>query len=530
MEANFFRFLAGELSTALTGQRFEKIHGPADGVLVFTLHGQGRTAHLIFRPAKTAGLLFLSPDRPANPPEPPMHVMWLRKRLTGRRLLHARVDWPNLRLAFALSPRDVPAAGQWIVFDLRADLSGGLTLAEDFPEPQEPSWPTLERILDAISDNAEVWREHPQITPPLRKRLAALAAENPTQAARLLTRLQNGAADTFFLSPAPLRPESPPAPPLAWDAGIPGAERFTSASQAATTFGQRTLFPQLSRAEDAESLDQAAKTRKRVQRQQALLDQDEARHNKLVSLSMAAEALQIALSGLKATPQQPSMVLEHPEHGPVEVPLDPRLSPAENMAQLFQQAAKGRRGLAHVQRRRGLLDAGAGPELFPAQAGRDKAFSSHDKTPSSRPAPVVLPKRYQGLAVALFRTSDGFLVLRGKSSQANHDMLSKAAGPFDLWFHVAGGPSAHVILKRQPVPETSLREAAGLCALKSFRKDDAKAEVLCAKVRDVRKVKGAAIGSVAVDHVQCTLLVALDPTLEKRLALSAPNSAPAPGK
>ena len=529
MEANFFRFLAGELSTALIGQRFEKIHGPADGVLVFTLHGQGRTSHLIFRPAKTAGLLFLSPDRPANPPAPPMQVMWLRKRLTGRRVLDARADWPNLRLALALSPRDVPAAGQWAVFDLHS----GLTLAEDIPEPQEPSWPPLERILDAISDNTEVWREHPQITPPLRKRLAALAAENPTQAARLLTRLQSGASDTFFLPPAPLRPESPPSPPLAWDEGIPGAERFASASLAATAFGQRTLFPQLSRAEDAESLDQAAKARKRVQRQQALLDQDQARHNRLASLSIAAEALQIALSGLKATPQQPSMVLEHPSLGPVEVPLDPRLSPAENMAQLFRQAAKGRRGLAHVERRRGQLIAGVGPELFPAQAGRDTAFTSHDKAPSSRPA-VVLPKRYQGLAVALFRTSDGFLVLRGKSSQANHDMLSKAAGPFDLWFHVAGGPSAHVILKRdfpdQQVPEASLREAAGLCALKSFRKADAKAEVLCANVRDVRKVKGAAIGSVAVDHVQCTLLVALDPTLETRLALSAASSAPAPGK
>lgn len=526
MEANFFRFLAGELTTALTGMRFEKIHGPADGVLVFSLHGQGRTAHLIFRPAKTAGLLFLSSERPANPPEPLMHVMWLRKRLSGRRLLEARVDWPHLQLAFALSPREVPAAGRWAVFDLR----GGITLAEDFPDPLEPSWPSLERILDAIDNDTEVWRKHPQITPPLRKRLKALAAEDPAQASRLLEQLQSSACSAFFLPPALPGPEARPSPPLAWDAVIPGAERFASASEAATAFGQRTLFPQLSRAEDAESLDQAAKARKRVQRQQALLDQDEARHSRLAGLARAAEALQIALSGLKTTPQQPSMVLEHPEHGPVEVPLEPRLSPAENMAHLFKLAAKGRRGLAHVEQRRRQLDAGQGPELPPAQAGRRKDPAGQAKAP----APVVLPKRYQGLAVALFRTSDGFLVLRGKSSQANHDMLSKAAGPFDLWFHVAGGPSAHVILKRdfpdQQVPEASLLEAAGLCALKSFRKDDVKAEVFCAKVRDVRKVKGAAIGSVAVDQVERTLLVSLDPSLEGRLALTAGSHDPAGGK
>ncbi len=556
MEANFFRFLAGELAASLTGQRFEKIHGPADGVLVFTLHGQGSTSHLIFRPAKTAGLLFLSPDRPVNPPQPPGLVMWLRKRLTGRRVLSARADWPNLRLALALSPRDIPAAGQWLVFDLRGgpsgDLRDGLALAEDFPAPPEPIWPPLERILDQSGHEPEVWRAHPQITPPQRRHLAQLAAIDPTQAEQLLARLQSGAASTFYLPPAFVRPEAETSPtpasptlarlsltplPLSWEPlaggeGIPGAERFASASQAATAFGQRTLFPHIARAEDRETVDQAVQARKRLSRQQALLDQDEARHNRLAALATAAEALQIALSGLKATPQQPSMLLEHPEHGPTLVPLDPRLTPAENMAHLFRQAAKGRRGLAHVQRRRAELAVGAGPEMLPARTG-NAADKPTDK-PADRPAPtapVVLPKRYQGLAVALFRTSDGFLLLRGKSSQANHDLLSKAAGPFDLWFHVAGGPSAHLILKRdfpdQQVPEASLTEAAVLCALKSYRKDDAKADVLCALVRDVRKVKGTAIGSVAVDHVERTLRVALDPSLETRLAV-LPIASPQP--
>ncbi|WP_374989736.1 NFACT RNA binding domain-containing protein [Humidesulfovibrio sp.] len=516
MEANFFRFLAVDLAATLTGLRFEKIHGPAQGVLVFTLHGQGRTEHLIFRPAKSAGLLFLSPERPANPPAPPTRVMWLRKRLTGRRLLESRIDWPNQRLGFLLSPRELPAAGNWAVFDLRASQSDGLTLDGDFTARPDPAWPPLERILDSLHADAEIWREYPQITPLLRKRLSALAMENPPQAARLLARLAQGVSDSFFLPPAPLRGETQAIPPLAWDPGLPGTERFASSIEAATAFGQRTLFPQIARAEDHEQVDQAVQQRKRLKRQEALLDQDEARHQKLAGLAKAAEALQIALSGLKTTPQQSIMQLEHPEHGLVEVPLDPRLTPAENMAHLFRQAAKGRRGLAHVERRRAELATGTGPELHAAS-------STRQSPPSPRTAPVVVPKRYQGLAVALFRTSDGFLVLRGKSSQANHDMLTKAAGPYDLWFHVSGGPSAHVILKRdfpdQDVPEQSLLEAAGLCALKSFRKDDAKAEVLCAKVRDVRKVKGAAIGSVAVDQVDRTLLVSLDPGLETRLAL-----------
>ena len=506
MEANFFRSLSQELAGTVTGRRIEKVHGTAEGALTLTLRGQGRTTRLIFRPARTAGLLFASDERPANPAAPPAFVMWLRKRLVGRRLLEARSDWPALRLGFALTPRDLPQAGAWLVFDLRE----GLTLADGFAPAPEPDWPPLAAVLD----DPDIWRGHPQLTPLLRKHLTTLAATAPDVAGALVDRLRRGDATAFFLSPG--------GEPLAWE--VPGATRFDSALEAARVHGERTLFPQLALAENSAALDAAAQSEKRRKCQLALLDADEARHKKLVDLAIAAEALQIALSGMSTTPRAESITLEHPLHGPVTVPLDPRRTPAENMARLFAQAAKGRRGLEHVARRRALLDAGHPP----AQAAHAQRKGGVPAAPA-----VLTPKRFQGLAVALFRTSDGFLVLRGKSSQANHDMLSRAASPFDFWLHAAGGPSAHVILKRdypdQPVPEQSLLEAATLCALKSWRKDDAHAEVLLARVKDVRKVKGAAIGSVAVDQVERTLVVTPDPAVEARLAV-APAPAPPSGR
>lgn len=510
MEANFFRFLAGELSTAASGQRIEKVHSPADGVLILTLYGPGGKTNLIFRPAKQAGLLFLSDTRPQNPPAASSRVMWLRKRLTGRKLLEARVDWPALRLAFALSPRDLPAAGKWLVLDLRDDL----TLAEDFSPAPQPDWPGLPRLLD----DAEVWREFPQATPALRKHLTKLAKTDPGRAERLLTRLREARPEGFFLA------EAENAEPLVWPpAEAAPTKRYDTALAAARAHGERALFAHLGRLDAREQLDQAAAAKKRLARQLELIEKDEARHRALAGLSIPAEALQIALSGMPATPQAESISLPHPEHGPQRVPIDPRLTPAENMARLFRQAAKGRRGLEHCARRREQLLSGVGPEVRPACEGKTDARTSK----AAAAAPFVLPKRYQGLAVAMFRTTDGFMVLRGKSSQANHDMLSKAASPHDYWLHAAGGPSAHVILRRdypdQPVPEQSLVEAATLCALKSYRKDDAKAEVLVARVKDVRKVKGAAIGSVAVDEVERTVLVALDPAIEERLAVLQPD-------
>ena len=83
----------------------------------------------------------------------------------------------------------------------------------------------------------------------------------------------------------------------------------------------------------------------------------------------------------------------------------------------------------------------------------------------------------------------------------------------------------------QEPPRRSLEEAAVLAGLRShwaglrshFADTNAlpgtRAEVLCARVRDVRKVKGAALGSVVVDALLETLTVDLDPALEARLSV-----------
>ena len=188
------------------------------------------------------------------------------------------------------------------------------------------------------------------------------------------------------------------------------------------------------------------------------------------------------------------------------------------MEKYFRLAAKAQRGFPHIERRRFELRR----ELEDLEAGRTDFSTPEAKRAPAADGPPPLPKRYKGLAVSLFRSSDGFAIIRGKNKQANHDILSKAASPFDYWFHVADGPSSHIILKRdhpgQDVPETTLNEAAILCGLKSFRKDDGKADVMYALVKDVRKVKGFAPGQVMVDRKLGTLRVELDPALEKKLA------------
>jgi len=505
MEANFFRFLAAELAFELTGRRIDKVFAPAPTVWTLKIQNTGEPLHLLFRPAKSAGHLFLSATKPANPADAPAMAMWFRKRLRNRRILRALAHWPSLRLALELTPRAEPDAGTWLILDCR----NGMELADDLPDgfAVQPEWPALEDVLN----DPGIWLDYPHISPPLRQALKSLP-EN--EAHQLYLTIVTGTASGFHL------PKSRDgwSPPLAWASGRE-EEQFDSALAAANAYGERTLFPLLEMEKDKPQKTLLKRAGKKVRRNLARLDEEAARLNRLAAEQVKAEALQAELYRFKDEEGLEAVTVTHPVHGEMTVPLNPHLSPTENMEKYFKLAAKARRGFPHIKRRRRELlreleriEDGS-YEFHPAQVQRDIPLPD---------GPPALPRRYRGLAVSLFKSSDGFTVIRGKNKKANHNILSKAASPFDYWFHVADGPSSHIILKRDhpghEVPETTLTEAAILCGLKSYRSEDGKADVMYALVKDVRKVKGFNIGQVAVDRKLGTLRVDLDPALEKKLS------------
>ena len=503
MEANFFRFLAAELGTLLVGRRIDKIFNPTPGVWTLDIQHKGSPLHMLFRPAKSAGHLFVSATKPVNPQQVPAMAMWFRKRLRNRKILAWHADWPALRLALTLTPRNTPPCGDYLILDCRT----GMTLADTLDESygQEPDWPALEDVLE----DPDIWRDHPHISPPLRAALSPLPFD---EAHRLYFSVASGTGDAFHLT----EKNGIPQPPLVWKTG--DAETFVSALDAANAYGERTLFPLLEMEEEKPENTRFKRARKRIRRNMVRLDEEQERLEGLAREKIKGEALQAALYRLKGTEGLESVEVDHPEHGPMTVPLNPHLTVTENMEKYFRLAAKAQRGFPHIERRRAELRR----EMEDLEAGRMDAPSPATKRAPAPDGPPPLPKRYKGLAISLFRSSDGFTIIRGKNKQANHDILGKAASPFDYWFHVADGPSSHIILKRdhpgQDVPETTLAEAAILCGLKSFRKDDGKADVMYALVKDVRKVKGFAPGQVMVDKKLGTLRVDLDPTLEKKLA------------
>ena len=515
MDAHAFRPLASRLAQQLAGARIDKIFRPAPAHWTLALsnpaHREWSKRFLLLKVDKQDGVLFLSTDKPANPAVPVAEVMWLRKRLTSRRMLEASIDWLGLRLALGLTPGK--HGGRYIVFDLRS----GITLVDDL-EPgfsQEPPWPPFSG--DLFGDSAEAWRQHQVLTPALRKHLATLPRP---EAAQIYDRLSHGPPDALWIaSDASGFPKSL----TAWQSKG-SAERFDDFILAAQTYGGPRFFAGVDLAAEKPDDEAVKAQRKRIKRSLKHVEADERRLQDMADAKTLAEALQAELYKYSGHPTPESITVHHPSLGEVEIELNTHLSVAENMEKMFTKAAKGRRGLDIIAARREQLEAELKNPSAPAPGTKHGPQAAPGKRPTS--APIGTGKRLKGalkdLPVGRYVTSDGFTVLKGKNSKANHKLLSQAASAFDYWFHASGRPGAHVILKRdhpnQEVPEQSLEQAAILAAISSGFAEETRADVMCALVKDVRKIKGAAHGLVRVDQVWRTLRIELDHDLPAKLS------------
>ena len=274
--------------------------------------------------------------------------------------------------------------------------------------------------------------------------------------------------------------------------------------------------------------NEMARARKSNTRLAARLDEEERKLHTWCAKKEEALLLQAHLHAFAKDFKAESVTLDGP-NGPVRIELDPLLGLSENMSRFFHLAAKGRRGLEHLARRRGELAsrvrelesdlAGIGADFAPSAVAKIPPITKNKGRATNSPRNESASRHKD---IAFFKSSAGFIILRGRNAAGNQALLKIASG-HDYWLHSKSGPSAHTVLRRAhalvEVPEESMLEAAGLTALKSDWKNDSRAEITLALVRDVRPLKGGAPGQVLVDKVLRTLSVRPDPDLETRLSI-----------
>lgn len=230
----------------------------------------------------------------------------------------------------------------------------------------------------------------------------------------------------------------------------------------------------------------------------------------------------------------------------VTIPLDPALSPAENLQVYFGRYQKELRGVSAIEAQLEAVQA-ARSEIETlrsrlaasmAKAGEapesGKELLDHPRIrrllrqyyPGRRAAPAAAGtgrrKEVPGrLLPRRFLTGDGLEIWVGRSDQGNDYLTTKLARGNDLFFHLEGYPGSHVVLRtegRPDPPAASLLEACELAIHFSKLKASGRADVHVAPIKTVRKPRGAKPGLVFVTGGK-TIHVRRDPKrLENVLA------------
>ena len=558
MDAHVFRRIAVNLAGLLGHARIEKIFRPAKDVFVFSLYSGQRKVFLFFRHGRRNQALFLSYAKPQAPAIPDSEVMLFRKHFAGRRIVSVAVDWPRRRILLRFTSQsdcagkaqnahgesgpihidlhDGHAYGENRFSALLLDMREGAR-ALDGPPADFGAFVEWPRHLDpdfVLEDASRIWEKFPAVTPLLRKTVAAL---DVFEANALLADLESestGAAwgDTWVY--APKERDAGETLVSAWP--LPETLRaglreyaFNDALEASAHAWAEAVFAHIADERDKARVQGQSRELKRLKQALQKLELEEKRLNAFLERKRDALLLQAHLHAFEKGEHRESVVL--PTAGAQRevkrhITLNPRLTVRENMLHMFHQAAKATRGFAHLKRRRQELERAMTDTLR-----RRECLEASGSVP-----PALLPengKNIEGAGdfdrksrhiaekqVSAFVSSDGFLLLRGRSAKGNRAAL-KMAAPYDYWFHCEDGPSAHLIVRRkhaaQSVPERTMREAAGLVAVKSWRRHDSGARIMYALARDVQPIKGGPDGKVKVVRSMGSYMVPLEPELEMRL-------------
>ncbi len=100
---------------------------------------------------------------------------------------------------------------------------------------------------------------------------------------------------------------------------------------------------------------------------------------------------------------------------------------------------------------------------------------------------------------------DGWQVFAGKTAEDNDLVSFRLAKPNDLWFHLAGAPGSHVLLRgpESAKPSKALIEcAANIAAYHSKARSGGRCSVDCCLACNVSKPPHVPAGTVNIKHAK----------------------------
>ena len=189
----------------------------------------------------------------------------------------------------------------------------------------------------------------------------------------------------------------------------------------------------------------------------------------------------------------------------IEIPLDTRLSPAQNAQKMYKQYNKCKTAKAVLTEQIAtweseLLYLGSVADFLGRAECEDDVVQLREELYRSGYASRMKGYRPQKNAKTQPRrllTSGGYLLLVGRNNIENDQITHKTAEKSDLWFHVKDIPGSHVVMLTggDEPPELDYTEAAAVAARFSKATGDLVA-VDYTRIKNIKKPNGAKPGFV----------------------------------
>lgn len=565
--------VARELHDRLTGARIEKIHVPSATEMLWQLRGRREVYRLRFSVRGSFSRVHLTESRPENPAQPPMFCMLLRKHLEGARVL--RVAQVGLERVLEIVTTGRDELGDPIERVLVAELTGKHSNLILLDRPGGTVLGSLRTVTASMSRERQIYAGVPYDPPPVPPNrrdprtvsgsdlLALLAGGGPIESAILggvhslgkiaIAQICDDAGVSPKADAQELESEGLSRLAATWEQAMANVQagRFYARRETGKRWDYRVLWTrdEAPPPSDANALldayYQGIETGERLEALRATLAKEV--KERLSKLRGRQERIREGIAaGERAEEQKQwgelilaygwglppgSDVLEAPNHDlpdgpPVSIPLDPRLTPAENAQKYFRRYQKAKAGkevsermlaageeeirywesvataIAHATEWQALIE--IRQELTPEAATKGRPPRGTKKPAESQPSRFV--------------SSDGLEILVGRNNRQNDLLTLKIARPDDWWFHTQIIPGSHVLVRGAggDLPERTRDEAAMLAAWFSQARASSKVPVVFTKKRFVKKPAGAKPGMVIYEQER-TLFVTPDAEAIERL-------------
>ncbi|MBQ8731738.1 MAG: NFACT family protein [Oscillospiraceae bacterium] len=575
-------FLLEEIRAGAENARVEKIYQPAKDTLILLLRSAGGSRRLLITAAADAPRLHFTTQTRENPDTPPMLCMLLRKKLSGGRLMGVRQQGLD-RTAF-LDFEATNDLGDRVRLSLCVEIMGrhsNIILLDE----EERIVDAVKRITPEISSVRSVLPGMRYTPPPARDQISLLECSceelvericgtdaplskailkytegvSPIIAQEGAFYTQRGRDEsalaltgeerdrlTFYLRGIQrMLTEKAPRPTLLCETNgkprdfaflpchqyghLATLEEYPDFSSMLDDFYRRK-FGVLRKNAAAEQLlkvlsaaSDKVTRRVAVQREELKECAEREQFRKWGDI-LSANVWQLA-KGMH-TVTLPDIYSETGEE--ITIPLDPALSPRENIQKCYKEYKKLdkaermlTRFVAEGQQEITYLDS-----VFDALSRATSEAELTDIKAELRESGYLRERGGKGkekkrppLPFESFCSSDGFSILAGRNNIQNDTLSLKKAAKSDMWFHVGNIPGSHVVIEcgGRSVPDRTLEEAAVIAATRSRAAESRKVRVDLTEVRNVRKPSGARPGMVIYENFR-SVFVDPDPELCRRLA------------